>query len=335
MNEKLKEAIDTLKEFGVEPIKEAVGNRIKNPFFGGFIVSWVFLNWDRFLIICFGNGGITERIETVKKIPNNSIIHGHDIHSTHTFWFPLCISILLTLASPFISYLLELAHKWITTETEGNRFSKQAAILDKKSLLTAAEVRSENKKDTALLEVKAEQEVSKAAIAFSESNIDSLTNKTNALNEQIRTNDDTNNSLLNEISSNTDKLKALRNSLDSLEDELKKTNAPLNEIKKLRTSLGIKESEIKELNKTINKFQEKDKTSLQFTPGLFTSGTGIHPDLTVKTNPDNSIFSLKGLSNDNYKNNDASNFVRKTVTLNSKKTIYPKSTDEPKRTKKD
>lgn len=335
MNEKLKEALTMLKELGFEPVKDAINHRVKSPFFGGFVVSWLFLNWDRVLIICFSNGSIIERINTIRKIPNNSIFLSIDIRNSHTFWFPLAISITLTLLSPFISFILEWAHKRVTTATEANRFSKQAEILDKKSLLTEAEVRSENQKETALLEVKAQQEASRAAIAFSESNIDSLTNKTNALNEQIRTNGDTNNSLLNEISSNTDKLKALRDSLDSLEGEFKKANAPLNEIKKLRTSLGIKESEIKELKKTMSKLQEKDKSTLQFTPGLFNSGTGIYPDLTVKADPNNSLFSLTGLSNGNAKKNDAFNFVSKTVPLNSKNIISPTSSDGPKGTKKD
>lgn len=252
MNEKLKEAIDTLKEFGFEPIKEAVGNRIKNPFFGGFIISWFFFNWDRFLIILFGNGGIIERIDIVKKIPNNSIIHGHDIHGTHTFWFPLSISILLTLSSPFISFILEWAHKRVTTATEANRFSKQAEILDKKSLLTAAEVRSETQKDTALLEVKAKQEVSKAEIAQSAANIESLQSQVSSLTEQIKTYEQTRLSLEEETSSNREKLEYSKELLSDSENELSELNEKLSDKKNIKKLISEKDAEIKNLKEQLN-----------------------------------------------------------------------------------
>ena len=260
MNEKLKEAIDTLKEFGFEPIKEAIGNRIKNPFFGGFIISWLFFNWDRILIICFSNASVIERINIIRKIPNNSIMLGFDIRNTHTLWYPLTISILFTLSSPFISYILEWAHKRVTTATEANRFSKQAEILDKKTLLTAAEVRSETQKDTALLEVKAKQEVSKAEIAQSAANIESLQSQVTSLTEQIKTYEQTRLSLEEEASSNREKLESSKKLLSDSENELSELNERLSDKKNIKKLISEKDAEIKKLKEQLNTIKSESNS---------------------------------------------------------------------------
>lgn len=272
MNDKIKEAIDAFKEFGLEPVKQAVTHRVRNPLFGGFVLSWLFFNWEKLLIITFDEGTILQRINLVKKIPDNSIIWGHDISHTHTFWFPALISLLLTLTSPFISYILDLAHDAIIKKTERNRFERQAAILGAKISLIDAEVKNDTQKETALLAVKAQQEISKAEIAKSNASIESLKNESESLQEQIKTNESTSESLKLDLITARNKLEALKSQFLVEESKLKDIQEDFGEAERMKQLIIERNGEINELREVLEEWKKTDRFSNIKSP----RGSGIN-----------------------------------------------------------
>lgn len=261
MNDKIKEAIDAFKEFGLEPVKQAVTHRVRNPLFGGFVLSWLFFNWEKLLIITFDEGTILQRINLVKKIPDNSIIWGHDISHTHTFWFPALISLLLTLTSPFISYILDLAHDAIIKKTERNRFERQAAILGAKISLIDAEVKNDTQKETALLAVKAQQEISKAEIAKSNASIESLKNESESLQEQIKTNESTSESLKVDLITARNKLDGVKSQFLVEESKLKEIQQDFGDAERMKELIIQRNGEIYQLKQLLEEFEKKGEAS--------------------------------------------------------------------------
>lgn len=255
MNDKLKDIISTLREFGLEPVKEAVNHKIRNPLFGGFVISWIFFNWDRLLIIIFSKDNVLERISIVNKIPDNIIIGGFDLNHAHTFFLPALISISLTLFSPFIYYVLDLLHDAVVTETESNKFNRQAKILIAKSSLIDAEVENETQRETARLKVASEQELAKANIADSKANIETLSAQSKFINEQISINNDVNARLTEEIKINDEKLEKLRLNIQEFDSVLLERVKEHGNFDKVLFELKEKDDEIIDLKNIINKLE--------------------------------------------------------------------------------
>jgi hypothetical protein len=262
MKETLKEIINKINDLDQGSIKEAMNHKIKNPLFGGFIISWLFLNWDRLLIILFSKESIIEKISIIRKIPDNSILLGLNIHHSHTFWIPALISLLFTLASPFISYILDLLHNNVITRTESNRFNRQANILGAKTSLIDAEVKNDTQKETATLKIRAEHEQSKADIAASAANIDFLEKQSKILKEQINTNTEINGRLSEEINTSSEQLQDLKNRVNETVEELTDRESKYGSLDKVLFKIQEKDDEISRLKEIIKDFEDhiSDKT---------------------------------------------------------------------------
>jgi len=256
MKETIKEIISKINDIDQGSLKEAMNHKIKNPLFGGFIISWLFLNWDRVLIILFSKETIIEKISIIRKIPDNSILWGIDIHHSHTFWIPALISLLFTLASPFVSYILDLLHNNVITRTESNRFNRQAKILGAKTSLIDAEVKNDTQKETATLIIRAAHEQSKADIAASAANIDFLEKQSKTLKEQINTNTEINGRLSEEINTNSEQLEDVKNRLNETVEELNERENEYGGLDKLLFKIQEKDDEISKLKAIIKDLED-------------------------------------------------------------------------------
>ncbi|WP_338519954.1 hypothetical protein VRC29_11385 [Erwinia aphidicola] len=92
-----------------QPLKENMTARLKAPFFAGFVVSRAFINWERIAIFFASRENIYTRLEKIHRLPQ------HDwplVGSTHTniFWYPLCVSLAVTIAGPVVAYAISLLH---------------------------------------------------------------------------------------------------------------------------------------------------------------------------------------------------------------------------------
>lgn len=76
--------LESLKEFTTSTFNTAM-NRVKNPAFGAFAISWCAFNWKQILYLFFADNGIYYKIEYISQ--NSSwwsvIIY---LHSRHLFY---------------------------------------------------------------------------------------------------------------------------------------------------------------------------------------------------------------------------------------------------------
>lgn len=86
---------DFLKSI-IESTRQTTSERLKSPFIGSFVFSWLALNWDALAIMFFSPKNIEARIHIVKQ--NHPYIH--------LFILPLIISISLCILLPWLNKFL-------------------------------------------------------------------------------------------------------------------------------------------------------------------------------------------------------------------------------------
>ncbi|WP_414454666.1 hypothetical protein [Enterobacter hormaechei] len=133
MSEAFNKVLDAAKAVTAEPVMNVVNQRLSNPFFLCFMSSWVICNWDRVLLILFSFSlSMEQRIETVKALPSNTVFFGVSIPHTHTFWYPLIISIIFVVGTPFITYIVDLLQNNVLTKKSTNDSQRKEDALDLK-----------------------------------------------------------------------------------------------------------------------------------------------------------------------------------------------------------
>ncbi len=108
-----------MKEF-LQTILKSTEDRIKNPFIGTFITSWIIFNWKPILFIIFSDKDIEDKISFIKENYN-------DIW--YFLWFPLFSAVFYIAILPYISFLFEyitkFSHEW---RNKVNLEAKDAAL---------------------------------------------------------------------------------------------------------------------------------------------------------------------------------------------------------------
>lgn len=123
----MSEEKDPIKDVGAEltkPLIDELSNKLKLPFFGGFLFSWCVINWERVAILISSKENIYTRIEKIKGIPQIELPIIGDWH-TSTFFAPLLYSMLITALTPFMILAYKKLQKWanvriIDTQAELN-----------------------------------------------------------------------------------------------------------------------------------------------------------------------------------------------------------------------
>lgn len=73
--------------------------RITSPVIGAFISAWILFNWDKFLLLFWGEGKIAERLDTFKETANFSNLQ---------FWFwPLILALIYVFGLPYLNVLTQ------------------------------------------------------------------------------------------------------------------------------------------------------------------------------------------------------------------------------------
>ena len=85
----------------IQNILESAKERIKSPFVGSYILSFIFFNWDKISIYLFSQETIENRIKTITE----------NIDLKVTFLFPLFLSIFYIIVLPYLNVLFECVSK--------------------------------------------------------------------------------------------------------------------------------------------------------------------------------------------------------------------------------
>ncbi|HBR4841468.1 TPA: hypothetical protein OT027_004630 [Klebsiella quasipneumoniae] len=147
-----KDSIKDVSDELTKPFVDELSSRLKIPFFGGFVFSWLVINWERVAILISSKENIYTRIDKIKKIEEfNWPIIG-DWH-TSTFFAPLLYSIIITSLTPFITLGFKKIQKWaniriIDTQVELNHRYQLSSASEQLKLETKEKEISEVKYST-------------------------------------------------------------------------------------------------------------------------------------------------------------------------------------------
>lgn len=216
-----------LTEF-LETLFTTANQRIKSPFFGSFIFSWIIINWKPIFYFLFSDDKISIKIKNIEEsyeFIQNSIL------------YPLLLSFIYVVIFPYINQFIH----WLTIKAENSKRDEQHKLkinqTDKLIILAGKEKTLEDKKS------------GNRDISQLNEKIDFLTKDNNSLKEILQNKDKL-------ISKNHKELNALK------ENYIIKSTSSQYEIDKIK----VKNQELKSkehLSASNNKILENDIIQLK------------------------------------------------------------------------
>lgn len=228
MNEAYEKTIEVVKSCTTEPVMKIVNQRLSNPFFLCFISSWLICNWDRVLLVVFlFSKGIDERIEMAKSIPSNSVFWGVSLEHAHTFWYPLIATLIFVIATPFISYRVDIIQNGVITKKKTNDSHRKQNDLDLKKAEIIKNVEFEHADEQARLTAKKATKEIELDIQTHQLNYDRLKASITDLNFDIK--QKTEEARLQDVAYKgiVDSIAEVQKELDSKNKELKNINSKI------------------------------------------------------------------------------------------------------------
>ncbi|MEQ0291305.1 hypothetical protein [Klebsiella sp. GB_Kp059] len=200
--------LESLKEFTTSTFNTAM-NRVKNPAFGAFAISWCAFNWKQILYLFFADNGIYYKIEYISQNSNwwNVIV------------FPALSSLILCFALPWINNpITKLQSKPLDNADSIDNF-KQARMIQRATRLQ----RLKAKHDVTYEKVKTGDEKNiqkmKEEITESQSRMGEITKERDELSLHLSQEKAKLNHALGENSAYQERYKSLENELNKANDE--------------------------------------------------------------------------------------------------------------------
>lgn len=220
MNETVKKAIDAVESVALEPIKNAVLNRLSNPFFPSVVISWLFLNWERVFIIFFANVNLLARIDRVKSLPSTDVLWGIEIPHALTFYYPVFVGVIYVILTPFISYVLFYCHSNVINKLYDSRIRGEAKNIQSEVILIEAEQKKTYAKELFDAKYQAEVEDQKTRQRQSKSERTALFEEEANLKNNISTYNLELNDLRAVLQSSRDELTSINNSIKQKQKDM-------------------------------------------------------------------------------------------------------------------
>ncbi|ELA2963377.1 hypothetical protein [Klebsiella variicola] len=144
----IKEIASSLKDALLTPVIESIKFRAKNNFFGSFILSWLFWNWEKIVYFIFSKDDILKKIHTVKLAsPFENENQWHLFFYSHSLILPLASAIIFTFSYPFFIWFMSFIHKWILNEIHKQSINNEIKNETSNKALVRAKATTEFERD--------------------------------------------------------------------------------------------------------------------------------------------------------------------------------------------
>lgn len=217
-----------MKEF-VQTIFKSTEERIKNPFIGAFITSWILFNWKPILFSIFSSKNIEDKINFIDE---------NFIETNHILWYPLFASIFYILVLPYISLFFDILLKYSLLKRNDIVVSNQKQNLENQKQLAIEEIRLEEAK-TEFRERKYHNKL-----------VEELQNRNNDLESEIQNMKESNRSMVDDLKAEIKNREKLINS--ELETYKIAYDESRNEINELNKVIFEKDQALQTLNKILS-----------------------------------------------------------------------------------
>lgn len=184
----IKEIASSLKDVLLAPVIESIKFRAKNNFFGSFILSWIFWNWEKLAYFIFSKDEILKKIKTVKlSSPFEDDNQWHIFAYSHSLFLPLISAIIFTFSYPFFAWFISYIHKWILNQVHVLHILNEIQKQKSNKALIRAQTESENEKDIVKGQTELRISVMKKKSAEINYNIGEITSKYASLKNEMTT----------------------------------------------------------------------------------------------------------------------------------------------------
>jgi hypothetical protein len=113
--------------------------RVSDPFIGTFIFSWVVCNWNHIGLLLWGEGKVSDRIDTFNKF-----ISGSEFFAFNTIFFvPLTFAVFYVLAFPWVSLFFKFILKAVDGKLHGQAVETELEKVEKQERLNRARLKSD------------------------------------------------------------------------------------------------------------------------------------------------------------------------------------------------
>lgn len=208
----IKEVVDSVKDILIDPLKDEVKYRARNNFYGSFIVSWFFWNWDRVAYFIFSTDPIMVRILTAKDLfPLEQGQHWYIFWHSHSLVWPLATATIFVLLYPTLMLTIARIHKRVIRSISILNETKELERMTRNVELVKQNETNEGER--AKIKAKTEREIAENAEAAVKArlNIQEITKQYAEIETKVKT------------------LKLERDGLDTIIINLQKRKDDLNE----------------------------------------------------------------------------------------------------------
>lgn len=238
-----------MKEF-LQSIFKTTEERMKNPFIGAFMTSWILFNWKP-ILFTFSSSKIME--EKIKYIEDNFT------GVSHILYYPLIAAVFYVLILPYISLLFDILLKYSLLKRNEIVVSKQKQNI-------------ENQKQLAIEEIKLEE----AKTDFRERNthnklVEDLQKRNKDLESEIMNEKELNREMVDELKSELTSRERMTN--DEVRNFERRYGESRKEINNLNKKLFEKDQELQSLkiilsDTGLSERERKNRTIIRFENGL-------------------------------------------------------------------
>jgi acyl carrier protein len=125
----------------ISSLSDSTRERIKNPFFGAFIISWFLINWDISFTFIWGNIKIDELIT---RVQNQGFIK--------LYLLPFTSSFLYIVLGPWIGHCVQILRNKAVIKSKNYKFQQENEILQNKAVIIETEAKNEGLKEKIKIE---------------------------------------------------------------------------------------------------------------------------------------------------------------------------------------
>ncbi|MES2381809.1 MAG: hypothetical protein V4538_12255 [Bacteroidota bacterium] len=125
-----------MKEF-LQSIFKTTEDRVKNPFIGSFITSWVLFNWKPIVFIILSSQIIEDKIKYIETEFSNIVL---------VLLLPLLAAIFYVLILPFLNLLFDELLKFPLVKRNAIQMEKQKQKIDNETQIAIEEIKREEAK---------------------------------------------------------------------------------------------------------------------------------------------------------------------------------------------
>ncbi|HCD5488888.1 TPA: hypothetical protein NBZ22_004397, partial [Klebsiella pneumoniae] len=167
--------LESLKEFTTSTFNTAM-NRVKNPAFGAFAISWCAFNWKQILYLLFADNGIYYKIEYISQNSSwwNVIV------------FPAISSLVLCIGLPWINNAITKWQSKPLDNADSIENFKQARMIQRSTRLQRLKAKHDVTYDKVKTGAEKDIQSMKEQITESQSRMGELTNERDQLLDKLR-----------------------------------------------------------------------------------------------------------------------------------------------------